>query len=298
MIGWDSLSVETVAAGLGWGEGPVHLASAGGIVFSDIRGDRLLIWRDGTLAVFRQPSHRANGNAVDAEGRLISCEHRTRRVSRTERDGSVTVLADRFGGCRLNSPNDVVVAPDGSIWFTDPPYGLLQGDAPSGDTQEIGFAGVYRCDPATLGVDLMIGNLDKPNGLAFADGGDTLLVSDTGFSERAGGNHHIFRFDIVDGCPRNLSVFATIECGACDGLRVDAAGNVWSTAGDGILCFSPNGDLLGRIELDEMTTNLCFLLGPGPRGLFVTTPTRALSLTWTVPALPEGFCRTAERPVS
>lgn len=296
MLDADNVSVATVATGLGWGEGPVHLPSAGGIVFSDIRGDRLLVWRDGTVSTFRQPSGRANGNAVDAEGRLVTCEHRTRRVTRTGPDGAAVVLAERHDGRRLNSPNDVVIGADGSVWFTDPPYGLLQGDTPEGDAAEIGFAGVYRCDPGTHSVELMIGCLDKPNGLAFADAGRTLLVSDTGFSERAGGNHHIFRFELVDGRPRDLSIFAAIEPGACDGLRVDAAGNVWSTAGDGVHCFGPGGDILGRIRLAEMTTNLCFLPAPGPRGLFVTTPTRALSVTVSGAGLPAGFCRAPQGP--
>jgi gluconolactonase len=274
-------------AGLGWGEGPALLPSAGGVVFSDIDADTLHLWRDGAVRPFRRPSGRANGNTVDRQGRLVSCEHGTRRVSRTGADGRVETVASHWQGRRLNSPNDVVVASDGGIWFTDPPYGLLRGEA-EGEA-ELGFAGVYRADPASGAVELMIDLLDKPNGLAFTLDETRLLVADTGHSHRPGGNRHIFAFDMLAGRPRNLTVFAEILPAACDGLRVDARGNVWSTAGDGIRCLDGAGRETGRVVLGEMTTNLCFLPGEAP-ALFVTTPTRALVLRFG-PGPEPGFAR-------
>lgn len=270
--------IHTVAAGLGWAEGPVYLASAGSFVFSDVATSTMWRWSpaDQEPAVFRSPSHHANGNAVDAEGRLVTCEHQTRRVTRTEADGSITVVADSFEGRPLNSPNDVIVARDGAIWFTDPPYGLLRGECGPDARQEQPVSGVYRCDPHTGAVALVIDCLDKPNGLGFSPDERILYVSDTGHSHRAGGNHHIFRFDFDDkGTVGPLTVFAEILPAASDGFKLDSAGKIWTSAGDGVHCYAGDGVLVGRIELGEMATNLCFLPAP-QRGLFVTTPSRAL----------------------
>ena len=281
-------STEVVKAGLGWGEGPV--AYAGGIVFSDIPNSVMYIWRDGEVSVFRRPSRETNGNAVDREGRLVSCEHQSRSVVRTDSDGTLKHLATHWQGKRLNSPNEVVVARDGGIWFTDPPYMLLNGGAPLGYVQQIDFAGVYRVDPMGDRVELMIDALDKPNGLAFSSDELTLFVSDTGYSHRKGGNHHVFAFQMRDGRPRDLSVFAAISPGGCDGLRVDAAGFVWVTSGTGVQLLSSDGDVLDRIDLGEMGTNLCFLPGDR-RGVFVTTPTRAIVVEIDATGQPDGFLR-------
>lgn len=273
---WSDTRLRTVAAGLGWGEGPVLLPAAGGVVFSDVAASILWLWRlDAAEAtVFRSPSHHANGNTADAEGRLITCEHQTRRVTRTELDGRITVLADAYTGRPLNSPNDVVAARDGAVWFTDPPYGLLRGECGPDARMEQPVAGVYRIDPGTGDVRLMIGCLDKPNGLAFSPDERSLYVSDTGHSHRPGGNRHIFRFDIApDGTAGPLTVFREIVPAACDGLRIGADGVIWSTAGDGVHVYAADGAMVGRIDLGEMATNLCFL--PEQR-IFITTPTRAL----------------------
>jgi gluconolactonase len=283
------VSTEVVQAGLGWGEGPV--VYGGGIVFSDIPNDVMHTWRDGEVSVFRQPTRHTNGNTTDREGRLISCEHQSRSVVRTAPDGSLKHLATHWLGRRLNSPNDVVVASDGGVWFTDPPYMLLNGQAAQGYKQEIDFGGVYRVDPESGKVELMIDALDKPNGLCFSRDERTLFVSDTGYSHRKGGNHHVFAFEMRDGRPRDLVVFAAISPGACDGLRVDAAGLVWVTSGEGAQLLSADGEVLRRIEVGEMGTNLCFLPGDR-RGVFLTTPTRAIVVEIDATGQPDGFART------
>ncbi|HET7714435.1 MAG TPA: SMP-30/gluconolactonase/LRE family protein [Bauldia sp.] len=288
---WTAAIVTPVADGLGWGEGPAFLAAAGGVVFSDVAADTMYLWRsgDGAIRTFRRPSGHANGNTVDHSGRLITCEHRNRRVTRTEADGSVTVIASAYGGRSLNSPNDVIVARDGAIWFTDPPYGILRGECGPDARMEQSGSGVYRVDPKSGEVVLAIDFLDKPNGLAFSPDETRLYVSDTGYSGRPDGNHHIFGFTIAEGRPRTLTAVREITPGACDGLRIDAAGNIWSTAGDGIQCFCADGTLRGRIDLGEMTTNLCFL--PAWPALFVTTPSRALAIALAGVTAEDGFCR-------
>ena len=284
------LATEVAKSGMGWSEGPAVYGD--GIVFSDIPNDVLHIWRNGAVSVFRQPTRQTNGNTVDREGRLVSCEHLSRSVVRTETDGSLTHIATNWLGKRLNSPNDVVVASDGGVWFTDPPYMLLNGHVPQGYRQEIDFGGVYRADPQSGKVELMIDTLDKPNGLCFSNDERTLYVSDTGYSHRKGGNHHVFAFEMRHGRPRDLSVFATISPGACDGLRVDAAGFVWVTSGEGAQLLSADGSVLGRIEVGEMGTNLCFLPGER-RGVFLTTPTRAIVVEVDAAGKSDGFARKA-----
>ena len=294
MNGWG-VTTELIAGNLGWGEGPVHVPSERAILFSDINASTIHRWRDGAVSVYRRPSNRTNGNTIDREGRLISCEHQSRRVVRTEHDGAVRVLADSYGGRRLNSPNDVAVASDGGIWFTDPPYGLLHGDAGADAKQEIDTAGVYRLDPETGRLEAKIDVLDKPNGIVFSPDGRHLYVSDTGYSERPEGNHHIFRFDLRGNTPLGMTVFKAIVPGACDGLRIDGAGNIWSTAGDGVHCYAADGTEVGRIDLGEMTTNLCFLPGSDERGVFVTTPTRAIVCRLAGDRAADGFCRDPAR---
>lgn len=286
---FHDVDVTEVAKGMGWGEGPAYVESLSGYVFTDIVATTLYIWRGGEPEVLRSPSFFANGNTTDREGRLVTCEHQTRRVSRTEHDGSITVISDTYEGKPLNSPNDVVVASDGAIWFTDPPYGILRGEC-GPDAVAHHPSGVYRWDPRSTKLERLVSILDKPNGLALAADETALYVSDTGYSHRSGGSHHIFRFDLVDCRPLNMSVFATIDPGGSDGFRIDAAGYVWSSAGDGVQCFSTDGALVGRIALDEMATNLCFLEG-GERGVFVTTPTRALVCRLALSGGTSGFGR-------
>lgn len=282
--------VEVVAHNLGWGEGPTYLTSATGYVFSDIAADTMYLFDSGGVRVFRSPSNRANGNTTDLMGRLVTCEHATRRVTRTELDGSITVLADMYEGRPLNSPNDVVVAGDDAIWFTDPPYGILRGECGPGAMAEQP-SGVYRLDPISGILKRVLASLDKPNGLVFSGDENRLYVSDTGSSHHPGGNHHIFRYDVVDADLFNMVVFAAIAPGVSDGIRIDELGNLWTSSGNGVQCFSGEGLLLGMIDLGEMSTNLCFLNRMDGLGLFVTTPTRAIVCAFSPSDFQQGFAR-------
>jgi gluconolactonase len=255
-------TLETLWTGGRWLEGPAYFAAGRYLVWSDIPNNRVLRWdeTDGSVSVFREPSYNANGHTVDREGRLVSCEHQARAITRTEIDGSRTVLVDRIGGKRLNSPNDVIVKSDGTIWFSDPSYGIdsdYEGDAaPS----EIGASHVYRYDPATAACAAVTTDFVKPNGLAFSPDERHLYIADTGATHVAGGPHHIRRFALAsDG--HTLSggeVFATCEPGLFDGFRFDVHGNLWTSAGDGVHCYAPDGVLLGKIHVPEVVANLCF----------------------------------------
>jgi gluconolactonase len=232
----------------------------------------------GGVSVFRVPSNFSNGNTRDRQGRLVTCEHGARRVTRTEYDGSITVLADNHQGRCLNSPNDVVVKSDGSIWFTDPPYGILTDYEGHRAEMEQEGCYVYRVDPDTGQVAVVADDFDKPNGIAFSPDEMTLYVADTGASHRDDGPHHIRTFTVSDG--GSLSggqVFASIEPGLADGFRLDTDGNVWTSAGDGVHCFSPNGDLLGKVRVPEVVSNLAFG-GPKRNRLFITATTSLYSV--------------------
>jgi len=254
--------VEKLYTGCRWAEGPAWFAAGRYLVWSDIPNDRMLRWdeTDGSVSVFRQPSMNSNGHTVDREGRLVSCEHRGRCVSRTEHDGRRTVLADRFEGKRFNSPNDLVVKSDGSIWFTDPSYGIdsdYEGDAaPS----EVGSNNVYRIDARTGHVSLVASDFVQPNGLAFSPDESQLYIVDTGATHRDGGPQHVRRFSVAaDGIAvSGGEVFATCPSGLYDGLRIDVHGNLWLSAGDGVHCHASDGTLLGKIRVPEAVANLCF----------------------------------------
>ena len=269
-------SLETLWTGGRWVEGPAYFAAGRYLVWSDIPNNRMLRWdeTDGSVSVFRQPSYHANGHTVDREGRLVSCEHQRRAVTRTEFDGSRTVLVDRIGDQRLNSPNDVVVKSDGTIWFSDPTYGIdsdYEGDAaPS----EIGASHVYRYDPATRECAAVATDFAKPNGLAFSPDERLLYVADTGATHAKDGPRHIRRFAVA-GDGRTLSggeVFATCGSGLFDGFRLDVHGNLWTSAGDGVHCYAPDGTLLGKIAVPEIVANLCFG-GPKRNRLFICATT-------------------------
>ena len=273
--------VEKLYTGCRWAEGPAWLAAGRYLVWSDIPNDRVLRWdeTDGSVSVFRQPAMNSNGHTVDRQGRLISCEHRTRCVSRTEFDGSRTVLADRYEGKRLNSPNDVVVKSDGSIWFTDPSYGIdsdYEGDAAPG---EIGANNVYRIDVSSGRVALMASDFVQPNGLAFSPDESLLYIADTGLTHRANGPHHVRRFKVAaDGGPLSGGeVFATCAVGLHDGFRVDVHGNLWLSAGDGVHCISSDGTLLGKVRIPESVANVCFG-GPKLNRLFICATTSLYSV--------------------
>jgi gluconolactonase len=261
--------IERLADGCKWAEGPAYLD--GGVVWSDIPNDRMLRWDEatGAVSVFRAPSDFANGNTLDPQGRLVTCEHGTRRVTRTEADGSITVLADRFDGKRLNSPNDVVVRSDGSVWFTDPSYGIDSDEEGYQADSEIGACHVYRVDPGSGEVRIAADDFVMPNGLAFSIDERRLYVSDTGATKIDGGPAHIRVFDVGDdGSLSGGEVFATSTAGLFDGFRFDTDGRLWTSAGDGVHCLDPDGTLIGEVRLGE-TSNVVFG-GPARDRLFIT----------------------------
>lgn len=271
--------LEKLCTGFLWAEGPVYFPLGDYVLWSDIPNDRIMQWVEGVgPRVYRQGSNNSNGNTRDNEGRLVTCEHLTRRVTRTEHDGSITVIADSYRGKPLNSPNDVVVKSDGSIWFTDPPYGILCGFEGRPAEQEQPACHVFRWDPATGALGVVADDFVKPNGLAFSPDETVLYVSDTGVSHDANGPHHIRAFDVVDG--RKLArgrVLKVIDGGVSDGFRVDREGNIWTGGGDCVLCLSPQGEPLGEIEVGEMVANLTFG-GPKNNRLFITASSSLYSL--------------------
>lgn len=270
--------LERLWTGARWLEGPVYWPDAGILVFSDIPNNRLLRWSEGgDVSVFRQPSENANGNTRDGEGRLVTCEHRARRVTRTEHDGSITVLADRIDGKRFNSPNDVVVARDESVWFTDPDYGIRSDYEGDRSPSEIGSCDLYRITPDGT-VRRVRDDFVKPNGLAFSPDESLLYVSDTGKADSADGPPHIRRFTVgADGSLSGGEVFAQTVPPASDGFRLDEHGNLWTSAGDGVHCFAPDGRLLGKILVPERVSNVAFG-GSKHNRLFITATTSLYSI--------------------
>jgi len=253
--------VERLFTGCRWAEGPVWFGDGRYLLWSDLPNDRILRWEEetGAVGVFRKPSHNANGNARDRQGRLLTCEHDTRRVTRTEYDGAITVLADSYQGKPLNSPNDIVCRSDGSIWFSDPPFGILGFYEGHKATQELP-TNVYRIDPASGRLDVATGEIERPNGLAFSPDEATLYVV-----EAIGPSRSIWAFDVVDGVRlANKRRLVDAGRGTPDGLRVDVDGNLWVGWGmgeeglDGVEVFSPAGLRIGRVDLPERCANLCF----------------------------------------
>jgi len=268
--------VKQIATGFDWVEGPVWFGDAGCLLFSDIPGNRILRWTpEQGVSVFRAPSNHANGHSRDRMGRLISCEHGLRRVTRTEWDGSITVLADRHDGKPLNSPNDLVAHSDGSVWFTDPHYGIGSDYEGFRAAQELP-CNVYRIAPDGS-LAAMLTDFNCPNGLAFSPDEQRLYVADTGRMYE-GDPRHIRMFDMSTGLPRGGEVFHVIDPGVADGIRCDTEGNLWSSAGDGVHCIAPDGTLLGRILVPERVSNLCFG-GRAKHQLFITATTSVYMVT-------------------
>ena len=258
-----SAAVERLATGMRWGEGPVWFGDGRYLLWSDIPNNRILKWEEetGQVSAFRKPSNYANGNTRDRQGRLVTCEHGGRRVTRTEYDGSIKVILDRYDGKPLNSPNDVVVKSDGSIWFTDPPFGILGNYEGSQATPELP-QNVYRVDAASGRASVVAGDLRGPNGLCFSPDETKLYLVES----RATPNRLIRVYDVVDGGKRlaNDRVFVDAGPGTPDGFRCDVDGNLWCGWGmgspelDGVVVFSPESQLIGRIRLPERCANLCF----------------------------------------
>jgi gluconolactonase len=254
--------VERLWTGARWAEGPAWFAAGRYLVFSDIPNNRMMRFdeTDGSMSVFRQPANNSNGNTADPQGRLVTCEHLARRVTRTEVDGSITVIADNYKGKRLNSPNDLVVKSDGSIWFTDPSYGILSDYEGDKSDPEIGSCNVYRVDPSSGATDIVADDFVKPNGLAFSPDEKHLYIADTGISHDPKGPKHIRRFEVgSDGKTLGKSkIFADCTAGLFDGFRLDRDGRVWTSAGDGVHCYEPDGTLAGKIKIPELVANVCF----------------------------------------
>ncbi|TIM33875.1 MAG: SMP-30/gluconolactonase/LRE family protein [Mesorhizobium sp.] len=253
--------VERLWSGGRWLEGPAWFGPGRYLIWSDIPNNRMMRWdeTDGSVSVFRQPCNNGNGNTVDNQGRLVTCEHLTRRVTRTEFDGAITIVADRFEGRRFNSPNDVVVASDGAVWFTDPPYGIMHDYEGDYGEEEIGGCHVYRVDAATAAVTRVADDFVKPNGLAFSPDEKLLYVADTGATHLERGPRHIRKFRVGDeGRLSGGDVFAECASGFFDGFRIDTKGRVWTSAGDGVHCFDPDGTLIGKIRIPETVANVTF----------------------------------------
>ena len=261
---WLKLScVERIATGCRWAEGPVYVGDGRYLLWSDIPNNRILKWEEetGAVSVYRKPSTFANGNTRDRQGRLVTCEHGGRRVTRTEYDGSTTVLMDRFDGKRLNSPNDVVVKSDGSIWFTDPVFGIL-GDYEGHKSESEIEPNVYRLEPETRQASVVAEGVLGPNGLCFSPAEKILYLVES----RGVPNRKILAYDVADGGRKLVNKRVLIDAGAGtpDGMRCDIDGNLWCGWGmgspelDGVMVFSPVGKPIGRIALPERSANVCF----------------------------------------
>jgi gluconolactonase len=271
--------LEQLATGCRWAEGPVYVPAGRYVLWSDIPNDRLLRWDEtnGVVSTFRSPAGHVNGNTLDRQGRLVCCEQGNRRVTRTEHDGSVSVLADRYAGCRLNSPNDATVSSDDAVWFTDPDFGIRSDYEGHRAVSEIGACNVYRIDPGTGAVDLVVGDLRGPNGVVIADGEQVLLVCDS----RAG---EVLAYDLA---PDRRSVgpgrvVARARTPGFDNIRLDDQGRLWVAAGsDGVHCYHQDGTLLGRILVPEVVANIAWG-GPRRNRLLVAATTSLYSLVMTV----------------
>lgn len=249
-----------LAGGFQFVEGPVWSAADGGyLVFSDIPANQLKKWTaTGGVSVYRNPSANANGNTRDLAGRLLSCEHTGRRVAIQEADGTVKTLVDRYQGKKFNSPNDIVVKSDGTVWFSDPPYGI----GPEQKEQPANY--VFRFDPKDGSIKAVVADFDMPNGLCFSPDEKKLYIADSGKP------HHIRVFEVsANGTLESGRIFCVIDKGLPDGIRCDADGRVWSSAEDGVQIFSPKGELIAKILVPETPANLCFG-GKEGKTLFIT----------------------------
>ncbi|MDZ4717793.1 MAG: SMP-30/gluconolactonase/LRE family protein [Roseiflexaceae bacterium] len=259
-------AIERLWTGGRWTEGPVWFGDGRFLLWSDIPNDRILRWSEetGAISIFRNPANNSNGNTRDRQGRLVTCEHGTRRVTRTEYDGSITVLIDSYAGKRLNAPNDVVVHCDGAIWFTDPGYGILMHYEGNKAEPELPTR-VYRLDPTSGQATIVAEDFERPNGLCFSPDEQLLYIVDTGSSHLPDGPANIRVLDVIDGQHlANDRGFVDMRPGMADGIRTDLDGNLWVGAGwggagfDGVHCYAPDGTLIGKIHLPEPCANLCF----------------------------------------
>ena len=277
--------VERLWTGARWAEGPAWFAAGRYLVWSDIPNNRMmrLVEPSDQVSVFRERSNNSNGNTVDNQGRLVTCEHLARRVTRTEFDGSITVIADKYKGKRFNSPNDAVVKSDNSIWFTDPAYGIdtdYEGDK---SPMEQDGCHVYRVDPKSGNIDRVVGDMVRPNGLAFSPDEKYLYIVDTGATHKENGPRHIRRFTVDKGGKslKGGEVFAECDAGLFDGFRVDTEGRIWTSAGDGVHVYDADGTRIGKILIPEMVANVTFG-GPKRNRLYITATTSLYSVLLAV----------------
>ena len=253
--------LDTLYVGCRWAEGPAYFPAGQYLIWSDIPNNRMLRYDEcsGTTSIFRKPAGNSNGNTVDRQGRLVTCEHGGRRVSRTEFDGSITTLADMHKGKRLNSPNDAVVKSDNSIWFTDPTYGIDTDYEGNKSEREQDGSFVYRIDSAGGEPRMVADDFVQPNGIAFSPDESILYIVDTGRTHKPGGPAHIRKFTVGDnGKITGGKVFAECTAGLFDGLRIDTEGRIWTSAGDGVHCYATDGTLIGKILVPEVVANVCF----------------------------------------
>jgi gluconolactonase len=271
-----SARVEKLAEGCRWAEGPAYFAAGRYVVWSDIPNDRMLRWDEtsGVMSVFRQPAGYTNGNTVDRQGRLVSAQHGFRSVTRTEHDGTVITLADRFEGKRFNSPNDLVVSSDGAVWFTDPAYGIDSDYEGHKAESELDGCHVYRIDPVSGTVMKVADDFHRPNGLAFSPDESKLYITDTGHPER---HCRVFDVDLEKGKLTGGQVWAHATNGGFDGFRFDTEGRCWMSAADGVHCLAPDGTLLGKVFVPEGVANVVFG-GPKRNRLFICGTTSLYSV--------------------
>jgi gluconolactonase len=268
------------ATGATWSEGAVWLPETQSVRWSDIPANRILEYstRDQSLRVYATNVEFTNGRTLDLDGTVIQCSHGLRRIERDD-NGVVTPIVDSYNGVRLNSPNDVIVASDGTIWFTDPPYGIIVPIEGHPGVREYGDHFVFRHDTTTGETRAVVTDVEEPNGLAFSPDESVLYVSDTSAATHSdgGGNHHIRAYDVVDGRVKNGRVFAVIEEGLSDGFRVDVEGNVWTSSETGIVVYSSDGEVRGKIPVPEKVANLCFG-GVDGTELFIVASTSLYSI--------------------
>lgn len=272
-------NLEKLTSGCRWAEGPAYFPAGRYLIWSDIPNNRMMRFdeTDSSVSVFRSPSFNSNGNTTDREGRLVTCEHFMRRVTRTEHDGSITVLADQFDGRRLNSPNDVVVKSDGSVWFSDPTYGIDSDYEGQRTKSEIGASNVYRIDPASGEVALVVSDRVQPNGLAFSPDEKVLYVADTGATHIDGLPATIWSYKVQERKVAASSLFSTCPEGLCDGFRCDIHGNIWTSAGRSVFCYAADGTHIGTIPIGEIVANVCFG-GPRRNRLYICGQTSLYSI--------------------
>ncbi len=274
--------VERLWGGGRWTEGAAYLPLSRTVVFSDIPNDRLMKYDEvsGATSVLRHPCGYTNGNTVDRQGRLVTCEHGGRRVSRTEHDGRIEVIADRFEANRLSSPNDVVVKSDGSIWFTDPPYGILSDYEGHKSPQEQPKNGVYRVDGGSI--TMVVDDFERPNGIAFSLDEKQLYIVNSAGGRSPGAPNHIRVFDVRDnGTLANGRVFAECTAGRFDGMRFDDAGRLWAATDDGVHCLAPDGMLIGKVLIPEICANVVFG-GPKRNTLYICATSSLYGVLLTV----------------